>query len=229
MEKIDRREMLGGIAAGAAAACSLASGGCESNVQNSKAGAVKKYPNEHFYTADGKFDAAKAKDAYYEMMRHYNYPIVPRLEGDEFWSLDFGLGKFTEVGMAGIFWVNNKEHNYFGHEIYLLPGQMIPEHWHVKTEDAGPKMEAWQVRHGWIYIYGEGDPTPGVEQRIPPTHKKYAVARKETRLGPGEIGKLPAAEEKHWMLAGPDGAIVSEYATYHDNNALRFSHPKVAF
>jgi len=225
MGKINRRELLGGIA-GSAAGLSLV--GCEGRSTAVK-GQLKKYPNEHFYTADGKFDAGAAKNAYYEMMRYYDYPIVPRLRGDDFWTLDFGLGKFTEVGMAGIFWVNNKEHNYFGHEIYLLPGQMIPEHQHVATVDAAPKLEAWQVRYGWVYVYGEGEPTVGVEQRIPPSHKEYAVARTEKKLNPGEVGMLGRAEEKHWMLAGPQGAIVTEYATYHDGKALRFSHPKVTF
>jgi len=185
---------------------------------------AKKYRNEDFYV-DGKFNADAAKKAYFEMFERFNYPIYERLKTDEFWTVDFGLGKFTEVGMAGIFWVNNKKDNYFGHEIYLLPGQMIPEHKHVKTADAGPKMEAWHPRYGWIYIYGEGTPTPGVEARIPESHKECAVAHTEKKLLPGEVGMLAGAEQWHWMLA-PEGAIVTEYATYHDSNGLRFSHPK---
>ena len=190
---------------------------------------VNKLNNADFYKADGTFDVEKAKQAYYDMMERFNYPIVPRLRGEEFWAVDFGMGKFTEVGMAGIFWLNNKEDNYFGHEIYLLPGQMIPEHRHVKTPDAGPKMEGWQPRHGWVYIYGEGEATPGVEERIPPSHKDCAKARKEQKLLPGEVGMLGGAEQWHWMLAGPEGAIVTEYATYHDGAALRFSNPDVKF
>jgi len=31
------------------------------------------------------------------------------------------------------------------------------------------------------------------------------------------------------MVAGAEGAIVSEYATYHDNKGLRFTDPKVKF
>jgi D-lyxose ketol-isomerase len=163
------------------------------------------------------------------MMKRFNYPVYERLRTADFWALDFGLGKFTEVGMAGIFWVNNQKDGYFGHEIYLLPGQMIPEHRHVKTEEAGPKLEAWQPRYGWIYIYGEGAPTPGVEAHIPASHQECAVARTEQKLMPGEVGMLGGAEQWHWMLAGPEGAIVTEYATYHDGTGLRFSHPQVAF
>jgi len=190
---------------------------------------VNKLNSADFYKADGTFDVEKAKQAYYDMMERFNYPIVPRLRGEEFWAVDFGMGKFTEVGMAGIFWLNNKEDNYFGHEIYLLPGQMIPEHKHVQTPDAGPKMEGWQPRYGWVYIYGEGEATPGVEERIPPSHKECAKARVEKKLLPGEVVMLGGAEQWHWMIAGPEGAIVTEYATYHDGAALRFSNPGVKF
>jgi len=209
----------------------MAAGVAGTVMLNSAYGAetVKKLNNEDFYKADGTFDVDKAKQAYYDMMERFNYPIVDRLKGEEFWAVDFGMGKFTEVGMAGIFWLNNKEDNYFGHEIYLLPGQMIPEHRHVTTPDAGPKMEGWQPRHGWVYIYGEGEATPGVEAHIPPSHKECAVARVEKKLMPGEVGMLAGAEQWHWMLAGPEGAIVTEYATYHDGAALRFSNPDVKF
>ena len=189
--------------------------------------AYQRYTNSDFYKADGTFDDAKARQAYYEMMAYFNYPIVERLKGEEFWAIDFGLGRFTEVGMAGIFWVNNERDNYMGHEIYLLPGQRIPEHGHVKTEAAVPKMEAWQPRHGMIFIYSEGTPTPGVEQDIPEADRPYWVARSREKLLPGEVGMLEKAGSMHWMMAGPEGAIVTEYATYHDGEGLRFSNPNV--
>ena len=221
---ISRRSALTGLAAAAAGAAMKGTAMAEAVAATN----VPRYPNEHFYNADGSFDEGAAKAAFFEMFEAFNYPIVDRLRTDEFWVVDFGMGKFTEVGMGGIFWLNNQEDNYFGHEIYLLPGQMIPEHKHVKTPAAGPKMEGWQPRHGWVYIYGEGDPTPGVEERIPPSHRQYAVARSEKKLLPGEVGMLGGAEQWHWMYA-PDGAIVTEYATYHDGEALRFSHPDVKF
>ena len=217
--EISRRTMIGGVVAGAAAAVELA------RVEG-VAAAMKKLANADFYK-NGAFDVAAGKQAFYDLMDSFNYPIVPRLKTDEFWTLDFGLGKYTEIGMAGIFWMNNKQDNYFGHEIYLLPGQSIPEHKHVKTADAAAKLEGWHVRYGSIHIYGEGDPTPGVEERIPPSHLECCKARKEQKLMPGEVGMLAGAEQWHWMKAGPEGAIVTEYATYHDGAGLRFSHPNV--
>ena len=100
------------------------------------------YTNDDYYKADGTFDEEFAKKAFYEMFEYFHYPIVDRLKGDEFWVTDFGLNNYAEVGMGGIFWVNNLEDNYFGHDIYLMPGQRIPEHGHDKTDVCGPKMEA---------------------------------------------------------------------------------------
>ncbi len=225
MSAISRRGMMGGMLAGAASSALLGAGTAAAKEK----AAVKTYPNEHFYKSDGSFDVDVAKAAYYEMLEAHNYPIVPRLKGEEFWAVDFGLGNFTEVGMAGILWINHKEHDYLGHEIFLLPGQMIPEHRHLKTADARPKVEAWQTRYGSIHIYGEGDPTPGVDARIPPMHRDCAKARVEQKVMPGEVGTLRAPEEWHWMLAGPEGAIVTEYASYHDGAALRFTLSDIKF
>lgn len=228
MKELSRREMMGGLAVGGAIL--LVPGGVARADEENMGQPLhqpKKFKNEDFYDKAGKFNVEAAKEAYYKMMRWFDYPIPERLRGPDFWTLDFGLGIFMEVGMAGIFWMNNKEHNYMGHDIWLLPGQMIPEHWHVKTEEAGPKLEGWLVRHGSAYLYGEGTPTPGVAERISPSHRDIAVARTEVFLKPGEIKMLGKALEKHSMRAGPEGAIVTEFATYHDMKGLRFTHPQV--
>ena len=201
--------------------------------------------NKAFYKADGTFDPKAAKKAYLDMMKAFGYPIYDVLKTDELWVCDFLQRDYAHLGMAGIFWINESNtyggcgakayggkfkedrFGYLGHEIYLLPGQMIAEHQHMKTDKTAAKMEGWHVRHGWVYIYGEGTPTPGVEARIPPPHQKCAVARTEKILKPGECACLGKVCEKHWMRAGPQGAIVSEYATAHDMAGLRFSHPDV--
>ncbi len=188
---------------------------------------LPRFRNEDFYK-DGKFDATAAKEAYYQLMNFYRYPIVDRLKTDDFWALDFGLGNFLEAGMGGILWVNKKDHNYFGHEIFLLPGQAIPEHRHVAT-DVACKMEGWQPRYGMIYLFGEGAASGDIKEAIPPMHKEYAKTHCVGMLKPGEVAGLTKPEEWHFMKAGPEGAIVTEYATYHDGKGVRFSHPKVVF
>jgi D-lyxose ketol-isomerase len=228
MFEISRRKAMGGIIAGAASVAVLGGTEAKENAKEQRKGKkkMKVYENDHFYGADGAFEVDVAKAAFYEMMEHHKYPIPERLRGEDFWTLDFGLGLFTEIGMAGIFWVNNLEHNYFGHEIYLLPGQSIPEHRHLKTEAAGPKLEGWHVRHGSILTYGEDKTATGDSAKILPSHKDCLVAKSAVKVLPGEVATLHGPEEWHWMKGGPEGAIVTEYATYHDGDGLRFSHPK---
>jgi len=222
MKDLTRRSLLGGLAASVPILGLARAEGAEAPAKS----ALPQHNNEGFY-ADGKLDAAKAKQAYFELMEYHHFPVFPRLKTDEFWVLDFALGKFTEVGMGGIFYINNQRDNYLLHDIWLLPGQMIPEHRHARTENVAPKMEAWLVRNGMAYLYSEGEPTPGVAERIPPTHREIAHARTEVIVRPGEVVRLEVAEKWHWMKAGPEGAIVTEVATYHDMGALRFAHPNI--
>lgn len=185
---------------------------------------VKTYKNADFYDAAGKFLGEKAKAAYFEMMERFHYPIPEKLRRD-MWVLDFALGDFVHVGMAGIFWLNRKDYGYFGHEIFLLPGQQIVEHAHVATDEGPAKMESWHVRHGMIYTFGEGEETKPLPVTPPESQEKIRTVKHCEPLLPGELRDLNRLEAKHFMLAGPEGAIVTEYATYHDGKGLRFSNP----
>ncbi len=184
----------------------------------------KKYTNADFYK-DGKFQQEVAMEAMKDMFAFYDVPFT-ELMAKDMWVTDFGLGDFENVGMGGIFWVNDAEQRYFAHAIYLLPGQMIPEHAHVATTYPA-KHESWMVEKGWAYNFSEvGDETPNAPA-IPATHgpikSKNFVVQKV-----GEVLPLKALTTFHFLMAGPEGAIVSEWATYHDNAGLRFSNPKAA-
>ena len=184
--------------------------------------------NEDFYK-DGKFDVEKAKDAYFAMMKRLGYPIPPALKAG-MWATDFALGDFAHVGMAGIFWYNDKETSVFGHEIFLLPGQMIVEHGHEQAGDVAPKREAWHVRHGWICTYGEGDANAeAAPVKLPESQSKFITTKHWKKVSPGEVDYLKRATAKHFMIAGDEGAIVTEYGTFHDNAGLRFTNPGVKF
>jgi hypothetical protein len=153
------------------------------------------------------------------------------LRTDEFWTSDFAQNDFINVGMAGIFWINNKEHRYFAHEIYLLPGQMIVEHRHTVSAEGPAKMESWHVRHGMIHTFGEGDPTVELPCRLPESQLKAGgiTVRCCKTLKEGEIGSLNRLTAPHFMIAGPEGAIVAEYGTPHYDDALQFTNKTVVF
>lgn len=188
---------------------------------------LPKYQNQDFYQ-DGKFQVDKAKEAYFGMMAAHGYP-VPDFLRTNMWATDFGLGDFVNVGMAGIFWINDEKHGYFAHEIYLLPGQMIVEHGHEATAKGKAKMETWHVRHGSIRTFGEeGNPLPA-DVRLPASQEKFITVKNCYEMLPGEIRTLNRITAKHFMMGGPRGAIVSEYATFHDGDGLRFTNPGVKF
>jgi len=186
----------------------------------------KTYTNADFYK-DGKFQVDVAEKSFREMFAHYDYPITPWLE-QNWWFTDFGLGDFENTGMGGVFWVNDAESGYFAHDIYLLPGQMIPEHNHVKTEFPA-KMESWLVRNGSTYNFSEiGEPTPGSEKFISQTQLATAKSRNCELL---EVGDIRHLRDKgmgtfHFLRAGDQGAIVHEFANYHDGAGLSFTNPK---
>jgi D-lyxose ketol-isomerase len=143
------------------------------------------------------------------------------------WITDFNLGDFENVGMAGLFWVNDPAHKYFGHEIYLLPGQMIVEHKHVATEFPA-KFESWQVRHGWTYNYSVGETTPNAPV-LPASQKDHITISHFQKQMVDEVIHLAEIESPHFLFAGPEGVIITEFATYHDGNGLRFTNPNVQF
>lgn len=209
-----------------------------------------------FYQADGAFDQQSAKNAYYAMMKAFGYPIPDVLMTDGFWVCDFLQRDFAKLGMGGIFWTNasgkygdtgvkayagdfkGQPYGYLGHEIYLLPGQMLPEHRHTGgAEGYGPKMEAWQVRYGSVEFFGEhkgaGDEmliSDMAEKDRPWGYgqawfKSKYVARRTAQSG--QLYSLEDPESWHTQRAGASGAIVTEYATYH--NHVEFSKPAMEF
>lgn len=183
--------------------------------------------NEDFYL-NGEFQVEAASNAYFAMMKHFNYPISTRLR-DEMWAVDFSLGDFANVGMGGIFWINNETRGYFAHEIFLLPGQMIVEHGHEACDTCGPKHESWHVRHGSIFTFGEGEATNPLPVDLPASQSQYITVHHCNRIGAGEMDELGRTTAKHFMIAGSEGAIVTEYGTFHDNAGLRFTNPGVKF
>jgi hypothetical protein len=180
---------------------------------------------------DGAFDKVAAKEAYFELMRYYGNPITPILKSEQLWVSDFAQKDFATVGMGGIFLVNNVEHGYFGHDIYLLPGQMLVEHKHHAVGDVPAKMETWQVRHGSAYFFGEGDETKPMPVKIPKSQidNGGANCRKATLLEEGGMLTLNRTLAWHYIIAGPNGAIISEYATPHHGDALEFANKTIIF
>ena len=200
--------------------------------------------NECFY--DGRvLKADRAKEAYISLMKKFNYPIPEILNTDEFWVCDFLQGKFLDIGMGGIIWINEagkygqvgsqkykgkykeQDFGYLGHEIFVLPGQALPEHRHLGgSEGYPPKMEAWHIRYGDVDFFSEFTSPDGNERHINELLKEeipwgyneaWFKCKFVAKRHAGEVYKLQNPESWHFLRAGSNGAIISEYGTYHNN------------
>jgi D-lyxose ketol-isomerase len=186
-----------------------------------------KFANKQFYDAAGNFVEDKAKDAVLALCKHHGYPVFPGLR-ENLWVSDYGAGQFAKMGLAAYVFVNNEKDRYMLLDMFLLPNQMLPEHWHVAGEGNPPKLEGWLVRWGLSHIVGVGEPNLGKEIVVPKCHwggkasTKHSVAAK-----PGMFVPLADAESRHWQFGGPEGAIITEVANVHTNSAVRHSDPAI--
>ncbi len=212
-----------------AAAAGLTVAGCSSKPQPGVQKPQIKFDNAHFYDADGNFNKEAAKDACIALMNYHGYPVFDGMK-DQLIVSDYGAGQYADIGVAAFFFVNNTEHRYMMLDIYLLPGQMLPEHYHVATEQNPAKLEGWVTRHGLAYIYTAGEPTADIKAKIPQRHLNgTATVMHETPLAPGNFVGIKQPEERHWQYAGAEGAIVTEIATVHDGNGIRHTDETLVF
>ena len=183
------------------------------------------FENASFYE-NGKFSEEKAKDAIIALCRYHGYPVFPGLR-EGLWVFDYGLGEFTQLGLACYSFVNNVAgpSSYMLMHIFLLPNQMLPEHWHEKPADPknGPqKDEGWLIRWGRSYVVGEGEPNLPKEVVVPKSHNNGEVTVKHCIIAdPGTFVPLAKVGTRHWQFAGEQGVILTEVANAHDNASVR--------
>ena len=101
---------------------------------------------------------------------------------------------------------------YGGRLIVFFPGQLFPEHWHPSVEEGAGKEETFRVLWGSVCSYGEGEPSTGAAQRIPAGKDAVFTARNEVLLRAGDQRSI-GLHERHWFVAGPEGAVALEISS----------------
>jgi D-lyxose ketol-isomerase len=209
----------------------VAADSAEAQVVRRRRRSLPNYPNAHYYK-DGKFDEEAAKNAVIELLEYHGYYVYPTFK-ENLYVTDFGLGKFTEVGLACIMFANKLagEFSYMMQDLILMPNQMLPEHWHVKPADAqtggAQKDEGWFIRWGLSYVIGEGEPNLPPEVKVPAIHGEVTVEHC-TVAKPGVFVGLSRVGSHHWQFAGKEGVILTEVANYHDGASVRFMNETAA-
>jgi D-lyxose ketol-isomerase len=229
-EKMSRRAVIKTTAAVAAVGGVISLAGCnETSPKDTRNAGSINLPNEYYYDADGKFNEDKAKDAYIALMTYHGYPVFDDAK-EKLWVSDYGTGQFAKLGLGANSFVNNEEERYMLMDIYLMPNQMLPQHYHLKTDKNPSKMEGWLCRHGLSYVYGEGEPTSPMKAVVPQCHMNGTVTvSSEVVLKPGMFTPLTKVDSPHWQFGGPEGAILTEVATVHDNDGVRHSDTNLKF
>jgi D-lyxose ketol-isomerase len=108
-------------------------------------------------------------------------------------------------------------------DLFLLPHQMLPEHRHDKPENFPAKMEGWLVRNGLSYIAGEGEDNLEAfpEIKIPDCHEGGVTVKNVIKTAPGEFVPRSRVYSYHWQFAGDKGALSTDVANVHANEAVR--------
>ncbi len=217
-----RRTLLKNTALAAASPLAL---GAFAGGQSDAAECCSKLNNDNFYK-DGKFDEEAAKDAVVAMCKRMNYHMFPDLR-EKLWVSDYGTGQFTKLGLAAYFFANQSEGGtYMMLDIFLMPNQMLPEHWHLEGDLGITKNEGWLVRWGKSYIGGVGDKNtddfPHI--KVPKCHCNGTTTTHHiVEATPGMFVPLAKVGTRHWQYGGPEGAILTEVANYHTGSAVRHS------
>ena len=235
-KKISRRTLVGALSVGLASSIFATPAAAQTilprlgnRVRGQEQRNLPVFNNADFYGADGKFNAERAKDAVLALCRYYRYPIYPGMR-EQLFVTDYNLGQFTSVGLACIIFANHVAgaDSYMMLEIFLLPNQMLAEHWHENPADPNipQKNEGWLVRWGRSYIVGEGEPNLPPEVVVPQVHMGGEVTTRHCIVAdPGDFVHLARVGSRHWQLAGREGAIITEVANAHDGASVRHSDP----
>ncbi|MEE8451695.1 MAG: hypothetical protein V3R99_07260 [Thermoguttaceae bacterium] len=221
MKREDNMNRRAALKAAGAASIGLAMTATSAVATEAKKGIA--FNNADFYGTDGKFDVEKGKDAILALCKYHGYPIFPGLR-ENLWVSDYDTGQFTKLGLAAHMFMNNEEDRYMLMDLFLLPGQMLPEHWHLDGETNPAKREGWLVRWGLSHIVGIGEPNLSKEIVIPKCHMGGKVTTEhETIATPGTFVPLAKVKTRHWQYGGPEGAIITEVANVHTDSAVRHS------
>lgn len=139
--------------------------------------------------------------------------------------VDFGLSELERTGLQLVTYVNNER--YCAKELIMIPRQTCPQHRHPPLDTTNPgKQETFRCRWGSVLLYVEGEPSKGVQARVPEGSEQHYTVRHEIELRPGEQYTLPP-NVWHWFQAGDEGAVISEFSSPSHDEFDQFIDPRI--
>ena len=139
---------------------------------------------------------------------------------------DMGMDRIEEIGIQIHVYVDKKRCS--AKDMVLFPNQFCPEQRHPPFGDYPGKEESFRVRYGTLYLYVEGDPVEPekMKARIPPDKKDTFNVFHEIVLHKGDQYTIEP-DVTHWICGGPEGCVVSEFASYNRDDLDIFTDPDV--
>jgi D-lyxose ketol-isomerase len=150
--------------------------------------------------------------------------VITEKEGLNIEIADFGLGRFPEIGLILLVYVNTDR--VCAKELIMPPNQNCVQHKHPDIGGEPGKEETFRCRWGKVYLYVDGDKTENSAVQPPFDKDRYYTAQNEIVLGPGDQYVMPP-DTWHWFQAGPEGAIISEFSSRSRDELDAFSDPGV--
>jgi len=109
--------------------------------------------------------------------------------------------------------------------IVLLPGQILPEHWHPPVGSDPGKEEILRGYWGNVMYFEEGN--AHIDDREVPAEKPGAyTCRSRMDLGPGDQVIIPPGR-KHWLKGGEGGGCVISFSTCVRDILDQFTDPSI--
>ncbi len=168
-------------------------------------------------------EVKKAQDRAAAMLDRVGIRLTPE-ERSHIEIAEFGLGELERTGLELVVYVNTDR--YCAKELIMFPRQTCPEHRHPSVGGQPGKMETFRCRWGNVWLYVEGEPTPGYKGRVPAGSEPYYTVFHEIELHPGDQYTIPP-NTLHWFQAGDEGAIVSEFSSTSRDESDYFTDPRI--
>ncbi|MEA4854128.1 MAG: D-lyxose/D-mannose family sugar isomerase [Christensenella sp.] len=140
---------------------------------------------------------------------------------------DMGIGDLETYGIVIHKYVDTKRCS--AKEMVLFPYQICPEQRHPPFGDYPGKEESFRVREGELYVYTEGEPIDKekMKAKIPKGKEGTFTVFHEIILKKGDQYTMQP-NITHWIVGGPEGCVVSEFATYNRDDLDIYTDPAVA-
>ncbi len=150
--------------------------------------------------------------------------MITEEERERIEIVDFGQSRFEEIGLAMLIYFNTDR--ACARELIMFPHQTIAQQIHPNIGSVPGKEETFRCRSGKAYIYVPGEPTENPKCLPPKGREQYYDCRHEIELNPCDQFTMPP-NTWHWLQAGPEGVVISEFSSPSNDETDLFSDPEV--